>query len=402
MEENKKEILIVGGTGVISYAVVNEALKQGFNVVCINRGESKTQKLDSSVKVILSDYRDRQKIESAIKDRHFDMILDVLCFNERDIEYSVSLFGNHCNQYMFFSSAEAYNKPLYENNIHNEDVEMINPNWSYSIGKAKCERKLIELASEYKFKYTIIRPAITYGNTRIPYGFMPAYGYHGTIIQRIINKKPLILFNGGKSYATITRVEDFAIGLVGLIGNPKAYNQSFHISGDQFVTWKEVLDTLGSVLGVSPIYVSINSEFIGKEIPDLCEQIVGGRSYSQRLDNSKLKNAVPEFKTYIPLKEGIKMTVDYYQSHNYLCGIDYSFDADMDRIISKYCKKKGVCIKKYNLGFIDYLGNATSADERAYKYTYHKDDFSLRLLKRIHAILVRIKNVYHNSQQKHQ
>lgn len=385
-----KEILVVGGTGVISYAVVNEALKQGFKVTCINRGKSKSQKLDSSVEVIVSDYRDRNKIESAIEGKHFDLVLDVLCFDESDIEYSVSLFGNHCDQYMFFSSAEAYNKPKYENVIHDEEVEMVNSNWSYSIGKANCEKKLIELASNYTFKYTIIRPAITYGNTRIPYGFMPSYGYHGTIIQRILNKKPLILFNGGENYATITRVEDFAIGLVGLIGNPKAFNQAFHISGDEFVTWKDVLDSLGTVLGVAPIYVSVDSAFIGQEMPNLREQIVGGRSYSQRLDNSKLKDAVPGFKTNIALKEGLKMTVDYYQSHNYLSGMDYSFDADIDQIIAKYCKRKGIDVKQFNLDFVDYLGTASRKDRLTYWMGYHKNNIAVVLIRKCMGLSKRI------------
>ncbi|MBQ0028891.1 MAG: NAD-dependent epimerase/dehydratase family protein [Bacteroidales bacterium] len=373
-----KEILIVGGTGVISYAIVNEALKQGFRVICINRGKSKNQILDPSVEVIFADYRDREIIESKIKNRHFDVVLDVLCYNERDIEYSVSLFGDHCDQYMFLSSAEVYNKPLYEKVIHNEDVEIINPHWSYSANKAKCELKLIELASNYKFKYTIVRPAITYGNTRIPYGFMPAYGYHGTIVQRILNNKPLILFNGGENYATITRVEDFAVGFVGLIGNSKAYNQTFHVSGDEYVTWKDVLDSLGDVLGVRPIYISIDSNFIGKEVPSLSEQIVGGRSYSQRLDNSKIKNAVPDFKTNISLREGLKMTVDYYNSHNYLNGIDYLFDADIDRIVAKYCRLKCISVAPYKLGFVDYLSNASFYDKLTYWLEYHKENFFLR------------------------
>ena len=382
MNDNERQILVVGGTGVISFAVVTEALKHGFKVVCINRGKSKAQALDPSVEVILSDYRDRQKIEDAIKDRHFELVIDVLCYNESDIEYSVSLFGNHCNQYIFFSSAEVYNKPLYEQAVCNENADMPNPNWTYSIGKANCEKKLMELAPNFGFKYTIIRPAITYGNTRIPYGFMPPYGYHGTIIQRILNHKPLILFNDGKNYAAITRVEDFAIGLVGLIGNPKAFNQAFHIVGEESYTWKEVLDTLGLVLGVTPIYVSADSQLIGQEMPNLREQIIGGRSYSQKLDNSKLKNAVPEFKTTITLKKGLEMTVDYYRSHQYINGMDFSFDAAMDRIITKHCKSKGVDTKQYNLGFVDYLGNASINDRLTYWMEYRNNNVVGKILRK--------------------
>ena len=391
---SNKSILIVGGTGVISFAVVNEALKQGYSVTCINRGRSKTQVLDDSVEVIISDYKDEDTIKQALEGRFFDAVIDVLCYTKEDISYSTRLFGCHCKQYMFFSSAEAYNKPLYENQVYNENVEMINPFWDYSINKAQCEEELKRVAKNYNFQYTIIRPAITYGNTRIPYGFMPSYGYHGTIIQRIINHKPLILFNGGNNIATILRVEDFAIGLVGLIGNEKAYNQDFHISGDEYVSWKTVLDVLGTVLGVEPLYIDIDSKFIGSEMPSLSQQIVGGRSYSQRLDNSKLKGAVPSFKTNVSLHEGIKKTVDYYSNHQYLNGIDYSFDADMDRIITKWCRQRNISIGGMNLSFVDYLGNATANDKRNYRFNFYKDfvlikytfkgvNFARRVLSRI-------------------
>lgn len=361
-----KSLLVVGGTGVISYAIVLEAIKQGYNVTCINRGKTKSQSLPSEVEVLKSDYRDEKRITQLLKGRMYDAVLDVLCFRKEDIDYSISLFKDHCKQYFFFSSAEAYNKPKYKNSVCNEDAELVNPLWSYSINKAACEEELRCLATKYHVTYTIVRPAITYGNTRIPYGVMPPYGYHGTIIQRLLHHKPIITWDGGKANAVITRVEDFAFGFVGLIGNKKAYNQAFHISGDENHSWKEVIDILASQLGVSPVYVDVSSSILGNELPSLKEQIVGGRAVSQRLDNSKMKDAVPGFKTNIPLEEGIKMTVDYYQKNNYLYGIDWQFDGDMDRIAAKYDKL-------YRPVFVDYLGNATNGDRLRYDHALKKN-----------------------------
>lgn len=354
-----KSLLVIGGTGVISYAIVLEAIKQGYDVTCINRGKTKSQSLPSEVEVLKSDYRDEKRITQLLKGRMYDAVLDVLCFRKEDIDYSISLFKDHCKQYFFFSSAEAYNKPKYENSVCNEDAELVNPLWSYSINKAACEEELRCLAEKYHVTYTIVRPAITYGNTRIPYGVMPPYGYHGTIIHRLLHHKPIITWDGGKANAVITRVEDFAFGFVGLIGNEKAYNQAFHISGDENHSWKEVIDILASQLDVSPVYVDVSSSTLGNELLSLKEQIVGGRAISQRLDNSKMKDAVPGFKTNIPLEEGIKMTVDYYQKNNYLYGIDWQFDGDMDRIAAKYDKS-------YRPVFVDYLSNATKEDQLRY------------------------------------
>ena len=371
-----KRLLVVGGTGVISFAVVNEALKQGWKVTCINRGISHTQTLSPDVEQIISDYRNETLIREKLKGRIFDAVLDVLCYTEKDIEYSVSLFKDHCKQYLFFSSAEAYNKPKYADVIYNEDADLVNPLWSYSINKAKCEERLKELAEKVNLTYTIIRPAITYGNTRIPYGVMPGYGFHGTIIQRILNEKPIILWDEGKAIAQITRVEDFAVGLVGLLGNSKAYNQAFHICGDEAYTWKDVIDVLGQILGKQPKYVNLSSSDLAREMPNYKEQILGGRAISQHLDNSKLKEAVPEFKTNISLYEGVKKTVDYYRSNNYLLGIDFAFDAQWDRIAKKY----GCSLP---LKFIDYLGSSSLKEQLIYFCSYHQMTFILKVVRKL-------------------
>lgn len=367
----QKNILIVGGTGVISYAVVQEAIKQGLNVTCINRGKSKNQKLPENVNIITADYKQREIIEQKLKGCYFDAIIDILCYTEKDIEYSVSLFKDKCEQYIFFSSCAVYNKGKGDYEC-TEDSKLINPIWKYSVDKVKCEKKLIELAKQYKFTYTIVRPAITYGNTRIPYGIMPSYGYHGTIIQRLLNKKPIILWDNGEAYSTITRVEDFAVGLVGLLGNPKAYNQAFHIVGDERYKWKDVVMTLAEILNVEPVFFNLTKEQYALEIPERKGEILGGRGISQLLDNTKLKNAVEGFKTTISLKDGLQLTVKYYQDHNYLNGIDWRFDANTDRIISKYSKQQGNISVTSNLKFIDYLKNATLKDRIKYTLEFYK------------------------------
>lgn len=379
------DILIVGGTGVISYAIVNEALKKGIHVTCINRGQSKEQKLPSEVEIILTDYHQKNIIEEKLKGRFFDVIIDVLCYTEKDIDYSVSLFKDKCKQYIFFSSCAVYNKGK-GNYECTEDSELINPLWDYSINKVKCEQKLIKLASEHNFNYTIVRPAVTYGNTRIPYGITPPYGYHGTLIHRILNEKPIILWDDGQTISTITRVEDFAIGLVALLGNEKAYNQAFHIVGDERHTWKEVIDTLGEVLGTTPIYFNLSKEAFAEEIPTRKGEILGGRGINQLLNNSKIKTIAPNMKTYIPLKEGLRMTVEYYRKKNYLKGIDYSFDGDWDRIISKYTIKG-----EYKLGFVDYLKNATFKDRKNYYFALHKYRYDIRILSKIQILIQRTK-----------
>jgi nucleoside-diphosphate-sugar epimerase len=379
MEEKKKKILVVGGTGVISFAVVKQALSQGFDVTCINRGKTKTQKLPEEVKVLIADYHNKCIIEKKLDGLHFDAVIDVLCYKETDIEYSVMLFKDKCDQYVFFSSCAVYNKGKGDYTC-TEDSELINPVWNYSINKVRSEQKLVSLSQQYGFNYTIVRPAVTYGNTRIPYGITPPYGYHGTLIQRIINHKPIILWDNGEAYSTITHVDDFAVGMVGLLGNPKAYNTAFHIVGDYHYHWRDVILTLGKILDVQPIFFNLTKEEYAEEIPKRRGELLGGRGISQLLDNSKLKCVVPDFKTTISLEEGLKRTVHYYQTNNYLKGIDWIFDADTDRIIKKWCKNQGIDWKKYNLGFVNYLGTATLHDRMIYWREFNKENCFVRLI----------------------
>ena len=240
-----------------------------------------------------------------------------------------------------------------------------------------CEKRLKQLAEEYRLNYTIIRPGITYGNTRIPYGIVPPYGFHGTIIQRIIYQKPIITWNGSHTVAMFTRVEDFAVGCVGLMGNPKAYGETFNLCGDEAHSWKEVIDTLGVILQKTPIYFDVASELLAKEMPNQKERLLGGRNISQRLDNKKIKSVVAEFKTQIPLEEGIRMTVNYYQNNNYLLGIDYCFDGVWDRIINKQTQTS------FRSGFIDYLGNATIWDRLNYYSGYYQSSLFGKVLNKL-------------------
>ena len=368
------KLLVVGGTGVISYAVVMEALKQGIEVTCINRGRSKSQQLPKEVELIIADYHNKDVITKELEGKYFDAVIDVICYKPSDIEYSVSLFKDVCTQYIFFSSCAVYNKGKGDY-VCNEESPLINPIWDYSISKVECENKLVELAAKYNLIYTIVRPAVTYGNTRIPYGITPPYGYHGTLIQRIINNKPIVLWDEGRAFSTITRVEDFAIGLVGLLGNPKAYNEIFNVVGDERYHWKDVIDELGRILNRHPVYLNISKEQLAQEMPNRKGEILGGRGISQLLDNTKLKSVVPNFKTTIGLTEGLRSTVNYYLENDYLYGIDYRFDAVWDRIAYKYEPKRFKGIH-----YIYYLNKSSLHDKITYWINFHNNKLLMETL----------------------
>jgi nucleoside-diphosphate-sugar epimerase len=370
-------IVLVGGTGVLSSAVASEALKKGIAVTMINRGNST---IPNGVEHIKSDKDDLRGISAKLEGRKFDAIMDFLCYTDAQTEKSVSFYTKYTKQYFYISSCAVYNTEALAGKEGNEESPKVLPVWKYSVDKWKSEELIMSLFKNSDTKYTIIRPCVTYGSTRIPYGISPMYGYHWTLCARILANKPIIRWNGGINKCNMTRVEDFAVGVVGLIGNPMAYNEVFNVCGDETPTFNEVLDTLSELLNHKIITVDVTSEFYASEIPSRAGEILGGRSIDSLNSNKKLKNIVPDFKQTIGLKDGIAMTLNAYKQQNYENGIDWKFDADTDRIVKKWCKKNNLQYKKYNLGFSNYLGTATFKDKVIYWLEYNKESIFIKCI----------------------
>ncbi len=374
-------LLLVGGTGVLSSAVTAEAMRKGIAITMINRGK---RRIPEGVELIMADKDDLKTIANALGGRTFDAVMDYLCYTDAQTEKSANFYMKYTKQYFFISSCAVYDTASLNGQQADEDSKKVLPIWEYSVEKWASEQKIAALFKGTDVNYTIIRPCVTYGDTRIPYGISPAYGYHWTLCARILAGKPIITWNNGKNRCNMTRVEDFAVGVVGLIGNPKAYGEAFNVCGDEAPTFREVLDVLSEYLHKDVVTVDVSSDFYALELPSRAGEILGGRSIDTINSNVKLKAAVPEFKQAVFLKEGISKTLDAYKSKNYQHGIDWRFDADTDRIIKKWCKHKGMSFDKYNLCFIDYLGLASKKDRLIYWVECHKDN---NLIKSIFNLL---------------
>lgn len=376
------KLLVIGGTGVLSSAVVAEALKNNIEVTVINRGRSGRQSPED-VHQIIADYRDTDYMQTILKDLHFDAVIDFICYTPAQIEYSVNLLHSISNQYIFISTTCVYNSEIL--GIKKEDSEKVLKSWNYSVNKWKCEEFLLKKSKDLVFNYTIIRPCVTYDDTRIPYGIMPEYGYHWTFIARIINGKPILRWDGGDTRWNMMRVEDFAVGVVGLIGNPLAYGEAFNLSGDTAYSWNDVLKSIEFEIGVSPVIIDISSEEYMKAYPGRQGEIIG-RSLDLIVDNSKIKNVVPSYATKISLRDGIKKTINAYINQNYQKGIDYAFDGDTDRIISTILRNRKSNKDSRKLKFINYLGKCSFIDRVTYISHRYNSYFLSLIIKIIRCI----------------
>lgn len=355
------KILLIGGTGVLSSSITAESINRGYDVTMINRGH---RKLPDNIHLIKTDKTNFPYIKSQIEGTSFDAVIDFLCYTPKDAEESFSFYSNFAKQYIFISSCAVYDKTY--PGVKNEDSPKGLKIWSYSTNKWACEQNITVLARDSKCKLTIVRPCVTYDDTRIPYGIAPPYRFHWTLCARILAGKPIIRWNGGSTRSNMMRVEDFAVGLVGLIGNTNAYGEAFNICGDEMPSFNDVLDVIRGVLKKEINLVDVSSEFYAKELPSRSGEILGGRSIDALNSNEKIKSVVPEFKQTISLKEGIAKTISAYKKQSFQKGIDWQFDAECDRIIKKWCKQNRIATQGMNLKFVDYLGNATLKEKSAY------------------------------------
>ncbi|MBQ1322020.1 MAG: SDR family oxidoreductase [Solobacterium sp.] len=329
--------LIIGGTGTISTAVVHRLAAQPlWDVWVLNRGR-RSAALPDNVKALTADINDEAAVQAVLGDTRFDAVCQFIAYTEADVQRDVRLFAGRTAQYLFISSASAYHKPA-RSYIITEGTTLANPYWQYSRDKIACEEYLMKQYRETGFPVTIVRPSHTYDEKKIPLGL---HGHNGSwqVIKRIMEEKPVIIQGDGTSLWTLTYNTDFAVGFTGLIGNPRALGEAFHITGDEVLTWNQIYETIAAALGKKLQAVHVSSDFLcaagAKYGYDFTGTLTGDKSSSAVFDNTKLKRAVPDMKTTVRFDQGVRLALDYILAHPEECQKDDpEFDTWCDRVIA--------------------------------------------------------------------
>lgn len=326
-------VLFIGGTGIISSSAAEFAVKEGIDLYLLNRGNS-SEFVPDGAKVIKGDIRDIDSVSRALNTMNFDVVVDWIAFTPEHIKKDIKLFKGRVSQYIFISSASAYQKPS-THYLIDESVPLSNPYWQYSRDKIACEDLLVKEYRESGFPITIVRPSYTYNKTYIPYIFNSRkYGW--TLIDRIRKGKKIIVPGDGTSLWTLTHSKDFAKGFVGLLGNVQAIGNAFHITSDEVLTWNQITEIIGAAVGAKPDIVHIPSDIIAAFSPEDLGGLLGDKSVSVVFDNSKIKRFVPNFTATIPFSQGIKETIDWFEVNPALCKVDEEFNALVDKMIELY------------------------------------------------------------------
>ena len=327
------KILLIGGTGTISSAITRQLAEGGHELWLLNRGNRKNE-VPANVRQVICDINDEAEVMRQTGAEVFDAVCEFIGFLPSQVERDIRLFTGRTRQYVYISSASAYNKPA-ASHVITEGTTLANPYWEYSRNKIACEELLMRTYREAGFPVTIVRPSHTYCERGVP---VSVHGPKGSwqVLKRMMEGKPVLVQGDGSSLWTLTWNEDFARGFIGLLGNPKAIGEAFQIMSDEQLTWNQVYQSVANALGVTftPYYVS--SEFLAAVSPkayDFTGNLLGDKSVTVVFDCTKLKRAVPGFCATTRFDEGVRRCVAYLQSHPELQEEDPEFDAWCDRVI---------------------------------------------------------------------
>jgi nucleoside-diphosphate-sugar epimerase len=327
------KVLFIGGTGFISTAVSGLAVERGIELYHLNRGQRKTPL--PGVHNLVADIHQPDSLQAALQGLQFDVVVDWIAFTPEDIERDLALFRGKVKQFIFISSASAYQKPP-ATPIITESTPLINPHWQYSRNKIACEERLMQAYRDEGFPVTIVRPSLTYdSNFPIAIGGWGCY----TLADRLKKGQPIIVHGDGSSLWVVTHAEDFGRGFLGLVGNPQAIGHAFHITSDEVLTWDQIYLTIADALGVEAHIIHIASDFIARVAPDLGAGLIGDKTWSAIFDNSKIKTFVPGFQAVIPFREGIRRTLAWFDADEKRRWVNPDVNAEMDRILAAYAGK---------------------------------------------------------------
>jgi nucleoside-diphosphate-sugar epimerase len=327
---SKLRVLFIGGSGVISSACARAAVESGdIELYVLNRGRSTARALPNGVRELRGDVRQPLSVRDAVKDLEFDSVVDWVAFTPEHVGADVDLFSGRTGQYVFISSASAYQTPPARVPV-TESTPLRNPFWRYSRDKIACEDLLVRLYRDEGFPATIVRPTHTYDETKIPL----EGGW--TALARMLAGKPVIVHGDGTSLWTLTHNSDFARGFVPLLGHPRTLGEAFHITSDDYLTWDQITHALAAALGVTARIVHVPSDAIAAADPEWGAGLLGDKAHSMIFDNSKMRGVVPGWRAVVPFERAAREIMAWHLEDPARQVADERADALMDKLAADF------------------------------------------------------------------
>jgi nucleoside-diphosphate-sugar epimerase len=323
------KVLFVGGSGQISSACSQRAVDLGIDLYVLNRGRSALRPLPAEAHVLQGDIRDPASARAAIGELEFDAVADFVAFTPEHVQADIDLFAGRTGQYVFISSASAYQTPVARLPIV-ESTPLRNPIWPYSQDKIACEELLVRAYREDGFPATIVRPSHTYDRANLPF----EGGW--TVVERMRRGQEVVVHGDGTSLWTLTHHVDFAKAFVGLLGHPQAIGDSFHITSDEVLTWNQIFEIVAAAAGAEPRLVHVTSDAIFAADEHWGRSLLGDKAHSVIFDNAKVRALVPDYVATIPFAQGAREVVAWHDEDPARRAVDERVDGLIDQLVARY------------------------------------------------------------------
>jgi nucleoside-diphosphate-sugar epimerase len=323
------KVLFIGGTGLISSACSRLAVERGIDLHVLTRGRDTGRPVPPEATVLRGDIRDPVSMKDALGDREFDAVVDWVAYRPEHVQTDIDLFRGRIGQYVFISSASAYQTPPERVPVV-ESTPLRNPFWSYSRDKIACEDLLVAAYRAEAFPATIVRPSHTYDKVSVP--------MHGgwTAVDRMRQGREIVVHGDGTSLWTLTHHTDFARGFVPLLGHPRTIGDSFHITSDDVLTWDQIAKALAHAAGVEARIVHVPSDAIAAADPEWGAALLGDWAHSMVFDNSKLRAVVPGYTALVPFEQGAREIVGWHDENPSRQHVDARLGELMDKLVDTY------------------------------------------------------------------
>ena len=338
--------LFLGGTGLISSAVSPLVVERGHQLTLANRGTSPKGSGPGSAHHITVNIHDVEALRSALAEDvaangRYDAVVQWIAFSPDHVSTDIETFKDITDQYVFISSASAYETPPSHYVVREDSTPLRNPYWGYSRDKAEGERRLLEAHADFGFPATIVRPSHTYGYADIPTA-VGSWVHPWTASHRLLNGDRMIVHGDGSSLWTLTDHRDFAVGIAGLLGNPAAIGEAFHITGDDVLTWNQIHGYVADALGIDrgrleELTVRIPSDILARMNADAFEgPLLGDKTHPAIFDTSKLRALVPDFGTRHYFKDTVHESVAWFQADESRRAIDQDAIAVWEDVLTRW------------------------------------------------------------------
>ena len=313
MDHAGLKVLILGGTGAMGEPLVDILAADRADVYVTTR--SRRTHSQDNVHYLWGNAMDSDFLISLLSEK-WDCIVDFMFYHTEQFKSRIDLFLNSTDQYVFISSARVYadcNGLITEDSPRLLDTctdrAFLNTD-EYSLSKARQENELFGRGMNGVSNWTIIRPSLTYSKKKLQLG---AYEKE-TWLKRVLEGKSLVFsMDLMDRWYTMTTGKDVAAGIAGIVGNQRAFGEVFHITTEKAMQWKDILSIYMDVLKErgERVNLVLSKKCSNLMDPDSKYQVLYGRYFNRRFDNSKIAQYV-DIQQFEDPREGLRHCLNQF------------------------------------------------------------------------------------------